>query len=79
VRARPHSEVVIEMPLGDGVVDSVGHVVVSDVVLSSGLHDAHGATRYLVGLVTSRNLVSRVRSGMGLETTNGPQKARNRL
>jgi hypothetical protein len=44
VARRPdaHREVVIEMPLGDGVADSVGHIFVSDVVLSSGLRDAHG-------------------------------------
>jgi hypothetical protein len=48
-RADTHREVVIEMPLGDGVEDGVGHVFVSDVVLSSGLRYTHGTTRYLVG------------------------------
>ena len=45
------------MPLGDGVADGVGHVFVSDVVLSSGLRDAHETTRYLVRTAMSRNPV----------------------
>jgi len=44
-----HREVVIEVPLRDGVADRMEHVVVCDVVLSSRLRDAHGMTRYLVG------------------------------
>jgi hypothetical protein len=70
VARRPdtHREVVIEMPLGDGVADGVEHVFVSDVVLSSGLRDAHGMTRYLVRLALSRNLVSSIRIGISPET-----------
>jgi hypothetical protein len=44
-----HREVVIELPLSDGVADRVEHVVVCDAVLSSRLRNAHGMTRYLVG------------------------------
>jgi hypothetical protein len=62
-RPNAHREVVIEMPLCDGVADGVGHVFVSDVVLSSGLRDAHGTTRYLVRTALSRNLVSALRIG----------------
>jgi hypothetical protein len=67
VTRRPdaHREVIIEMPLGDGVADGVEHVFVSDVVLSSGLRDAHGTTRYLVRTALSRNLVSSIRIGDG--------------
>lgn len=36
-----HREVVIELPLRDGVADCVEHVVVCDAVLSSALRDAH--------------------------------------
>lgn len=43
-----HHEVVIQLPLCDGVADCVEHVVVCDAVLSSGLRDTHGMTRYLV-------------------------------
>lgn len=52
-----HREIVIEMPLRDGVADRVEHVVICDAVLSSRLRDAHGMTRYLVGLRLSRYLV----------------------
>ncbi len=54
-----HREVVIELPLGDGVADGVRHVFVGDGVLPSGLRDAHGMTRYLVKQSLSRNLVGK--------------------
>lgn len=39
--ADAHREVIIELPLGDGVASGVEHVLVSDAVLPSCLRDAH--------------------------------------
>lgn len=52
-----HREVVVQLPLRDGVTSRVKHVVVCDAVLSSSLRDAHETTRYLVRTALSRNLV----------------------
>jgi hypothetical protein len=60
-----HREVVIELPLRDGVADRVEHVVVCDAVLSSRLRDTHGMTRYLVGQRLSRYLAKEGGIGSG--------------
>lgn len=74
-----HREVVVQLPLRDGVASRVEHVVVCDVVLSGGLRDAHEMTRYLVRVNLSRNLVKRTRTRKSPKTANRPQLARKRL
>jgi hypothetical protein len=74
-----HREVVIELPLSDGVADGVGHIFVGYAVLSRCLRDAHGVARYLVNRGLSRNLVGRIRIKLVYKTANRPQKARKRL
>jgi hypothetical protein len=68
-----HREVVIELPLGDGVADRVEHVVVCDAVLSSGLRDTHGMTRYLVGQRFVKIPCQTDRIGRVPATANRPQ------